>query len=187
MDIISSQYDELDDEVIPVEVVSIPEVVNEEKIKDEAIERERLKRKLEISSWAEKKRFIVNAPPTEKQLNRVFSRLKKGFPITKALKRVCSYTTWCKWREEYPELMKLEEEAREYRIEHLIEKQQEIADQVDRDRMGEIARDKLRIDALQSQIDRMDRLTQARNSKQMNNPALVPIQINVGYGRKKAN
>lgn len=188
-DLIANQYDDLDEDILPVEVVKQESVVENsyglDPAAQEALERERLKRKLEISDWAEKKRFIVNAPPTEQQLNKIFSKLKKGFPILKALKKVCSYTTWCKWREEYPVLLKMEEEAREYRIEKLMEKQQEIADQVDRDKMGQIARDKLRIDALQGQIDRFDRLTENRNNKMKGNPALVPIQINVGYGRKQ--
>lgn len=186
--IIASQYQELDEDIIPVEVVTGKrEIVSvpDKEVVEEAVERERLKRKLEITAWAEKKRLIVDAPPTEAQLNKVMKRLKKGFPILKALKRICSYTTWCRWREEYPVLMKMEEEAREYRIENLMDKQQMIADQVDRDKMGQIARDKLRIDALQSQIDRMDRLTAARNAKQSTNPALIPIQINVGYGKRK--
>ena len=150
---------------------------------DEAIERERLKRKLEVAAWAESKRLIVNAPPTPKQLNRVMSKLKKGFPLLKALKKVCSYTTWCKWREEYPELMDMENDAREYRIQTLLEEQKLLADQEGREKMGQIARDKLRMDIRQAEIDRLDRLTESRNEKFKKPGNLVPIQINVGYGK----
>ena len=150
---------------------------------DEAIERERLKRKLEVAAWAESKRLIVNAPPTPKQLNRVMSKLKKGQPLLKALKKVCSYSTWCKWREEYPELMDMENDAREYRIQTLLEEQKLLADQEGREKMGQIARDKLRMDIRQAEIDRLDRLTESRNEKFKKPGNLVPIQINVGYGK----
>ena len=183
-DLINAQYDELEEDVLPVEVVT-EKTGGLDPAAQEALDRERLKRKLEISAWAEKKRLIVDAPPTEQQLNKIFSKLRKGFPLLKALKKVCSYTTWCKWRNEYPVLAQMEEEAREYRIEHLIEEQKMLADQEGREKMGQIARDKLRMDIRQAEIDRLDRLTENRNNKNKGNPALVPIQINVGYGRKQ--
>ena len=191
IDLIEEQNNE-ESEVHEVIIPELPEdvtapVVNNVPSKntavDEAIERERLKRKLEVAAWAESKRLIVNAPPTPKQLNRVMSKLKKGQPLLKALKKVCSYSTWCKWREEYPELMDMENDAREYRIQTLLEEQKLLADQEGREKMGQIARDKLRMDIRQAEIDRLDRLTESRNEKFKKPGNLVPIQINVGYGK----
>ena len=88
----------------------------------------------------------------------------------------------------------MEEEARQRRIWELQAKQRAIADGEDidgskirpeDDTIRKITRAKLRIDTMQSEIDRYDRLTEARNGKMDKSSTLVPIQINVGYGRKQ--
>lgn len=198
-DIIANQYEELEEEVLPVEVIK-PEVhVVKEKTAlevaaDEAIERERLKRKLELAEWAEEKMLLTKAPPKDEDLEKIFDRLRRGYTLQKAIKDVCSYMTWSRWREQYPVILAMEEEARQQRIWDLQAKQQRIADgegmngkQVDddKDTMRRITRAKLRIDTYQQEINRYDRLTEMRNAKSDKNSALVPIQINVGYGRKQ--
>lgn len=198
-EIIASQYDELEDEVLPVEVIKpekaiVPQKTAMEVAADEAIERERLKRKLELSEWAENKNLITNAPPKDEDLEKIFDRLRRGFTLQKALQNICSYVTWSRWREQYPVILALEEEARQQRIWDLQEKQQRIADgegmngkmvDDDKDTMRRITRAKLRIDTYQQEINRYDRLTEMRNAKNEKNSALVPIQINIGYGRKQ--
>ena len=53
--------------------------------------------------------------------------------------------------------------------------------------MGEIARDKIQMDELQNRIDRIDRLTENRNKKNSAfGGSVIPIQINVGYGKKNS-
>lgn len=197
-EIIKEQYNELETDTLPVEVVN-GEVVDskEEGIKKaerEALEREYLKRKLEMSEWAENKKLLQGAPPTDNQLETIFDRLRRGMTLQKALKDICSYQTWCRWKEKYPVVLAMEEEARQQRIWDLQAKQQRIADgegmdgnvvSDDKDTMRRITRAKLRIDTYQQEINRYDRLTEMRNGKQEKNSTLVPIQINVGYGRKQ--
>ena len=206
-DLINSQYEELEKEIegaLPVEVVKgsevIPvatEVVTSGSQLDtpaqEAIERERLKRKLEMSAWAEELKFLNNSAPKKEYIEAIYHRLCKGFSIKDAIEDVCSYTTWRRWQKEFPVLAEMEEEARQRRIWELQEKQRKIADGEDidgrkirpeEDSMRKITRAKLRIDTMQSEIDRYDRLTEARNGKIEKSSTLVPIQINVGYGRK---
>lgn len=169
------------EETTPIEV----EVVNDHKEYSEAADKERRIRQLELAKWAEEKRLIVDAPPTPKQLNRIAKRLKKGYTILKAINRICSYTTWRKWREEYPEILALEEQAREERIELLMDKQRAVAEQEGREKMGQLGRDKMKIDTYQQEIDRLDRLTENRNKKSSAfGGSVIPIQINVGYGKK---
>ena len=199
MDIIRDQYNELESDILPVEVVQ-PEEVSDGKalaIKEAekaAVEREKLKRKLEMAEWAEEKKLLSNTPPRDEDLDKIYDRLRDGLSLQKAIKGVCSYYTWCKWKEEYPVIMAMEDEARQQRIWDLQEKQRRIADgegmngkQVDdeKDTMRRITRAKLRIDTYQQEINRYDRLTEMRNGKVEKNSTLVPIQINGGYGRKQ--
>lgn len=198
-EIIKDQYNELENDTSLSEVVEGEVVESKEeglKIAErEAIEREKLKRKLEMSEWAEEKKLLANTPPRDEDLDKIYDRLRDGKTLQMAIKGICSYYTWCKWKEEYPVVMAMEDEARQQRIWDLQAKQQRIADgeglngkQIDddKDTMRKIARAKLRIDAYQNEINRYDRLTEIRNGKIEKNPALIPIQINVGYGRKKA-
>lgn len=203
-EIINAQYEELDREVeeLPVEVVkpveeSAPLVEVHSRLDlaaQDAIERERLRRKLEVSQWAEDLKFLSKAPPKKEYIEAIYHRLCKGSTIREAIEDVCSYTTWRRWQKEYPVLLEMEEEARQRRIWELQEKQRRIADgedidgnkiRPDEDTMRKITRAKLRIDTMQSEIDRYDRLTEARNGKLQKSGNLVPIQINVGYGRKQ--
>lgn len=186
IDLLELQQDEPEEEVLPVTVVQ-PQIVDAKKEFSEAADKERRIRQLELAKWAEERRIISDAPPTPKQLQKVMKRLKKGYTLIKAIRHICSYSTWQKWREEYPEVLAMEEQAREERIDMLMDKKLALADQPNRVKMGEIARDKVHMDELQNQIDRMDRLTELRNKKKagaFGTGVAVPIQINVGYGKK---
>lgn len=153
----------------------------------EAVDIERERRRSELQFWASKQRLISNAPPTVKQLKRIHNRLKKGYTIVRAIHKVCSYTTWQKWKEDYPECAVLEEQARQEYVEDLLDKKMELAAKPGT-KMGEIARDKIQMDELQNRIDRIDRLTENRNKKSSAfGGSVIPIQINVGYGRKETN
>lgn len=188
IDLLEMQQQEPEEEPLPVTVVQpTTQMVDAKKEFSEAAEKERRIRQLELAKWAEERRIISDAPPTPKQLQKVKNRLKKGNTLIKAIRNICSYSTWQKWREEYPEVLALEEQAREERIDMLMDKKLALADQPNRVKMGEIARDKVHMDELQNQIDRMDRLTELRNKKKtgaFGTGVAVPIQINVGYGKK---
>ena len=152
----------------------------------QAVDIERERRKSELQLWASKQRLINNAPPTVKQLKKIHNRLKKGYTIVKAINKVCSYTTWQKWKEEYPECAAIEEQARQEYIEDLLDKKMALASNKGT-HMGEIARDKIQMDELQNRIDRIDRLTENRNKKNSAfGGSMIPIQINVGYGKKNS-
>lgn len=178
---------------LEVEVVQVPAAVDYSKAvqehKEEALEAvdmERELRKSELQMWASKQRLISNAPPTVKQLKRIHKRLKKGYTIIKAINKICSYPTWQKWKEEYPEVSAIEEQARQEYVESLLDEKLKLANQPERTKMGEIARDKIHMDELQNRIDRIDRLTEIRNKKSsaFGGGNVIPIQINVGYGKK---
>lgn len=182
------QREPLEIEVVPAgpaqDVYSLAAKEEKEQLQT-AVAMERELRQSELQQWASKQRLINNAPPTVKQLNRIHKRLKKGCTIVKAIKKVCSYTTWCKWKENYPEVAALEEQARVEYVESLMDQKLALANQPDRTKMGEIARDKIHMDELQNRIDRIDRLTEIRNKKNSTfGGSVIPIQINVGYGKK---
>lgn len=151
----------------------------------QAVDMERERRKSELQFWASKQRLINNAPPTVKQLKRIHNRLKKGYTIVRAIRKICSYTTWQKWKEEFPEVAAVEEQARQEYIEDLLDKKMALAANPGT-KMGEIARDKIQMDEIQNRIDRIDRLTEIRNKKNsaFGGGSVIPIQINVGYGKK---
>ena len=138
-----------------------------------------------IAKWAEKKKiFNGTKPPEEKQLNRIFKKLKKGLPIVKAIKGVCSMPTWNKWKQEFPEVAAMEEQANAEAIDRMLDKKEQLAANPGT-HMGEIARDKVQMDELQNRIDRIDRLTDVRNNKNSGFAGnLMPIQINFGFGKK---
>lgn len=153
----------------------------------EVVDEERERRRSELQVWAQKQRIITDAPPTQKQLKKIYNRLKKGCTIVKAINKVCSVTTWNKWKQEYPEVAAIEEQAHAQYIESLQELKMRLASKSGT-KMGEIARDKLQIDELDKQIDRIDRLTENRNKKSSAfGGSMIPIQINVGYGNKKTS
>ena len=130
----------------------------------EALDAQRQKRKAELAAWAEKRKIIVNAPPTTKQLNSIYKKLKKGVPLLRAIRKVCSYPTWQKWKEEYEEVAAIEEQANKEYVELMLEEKLALS-QKKGTHMGEIARDKIQMDELQNRIDRIDRLTENHNSK----------------------
>ena len=161
-------------------------VLSDNELASQAAQKEMELRKLEMAEWAEKKK-ILKGQPKIKELNRVWNKLRKGYPLVKALRGVVSVATWHKWREEYPEIAAMETQCREERVEYLQERIKNVAEQENRTRVGEVSRDKLMIDAYQSEIDRLDRLTQVRNNQLKTNGFGVvnPIQINFSFGKKK--
>lgn len=179
IDIIEREEDN-DNEIIEAIVLNNDSAI----IAKEQVEKERQVRAMEIRQWAESKR-IINGIPDKRGLTRVWARLRKGYKLARAVKGICSLTTWSKWRIQYPEIAAMEEQCREERIARLQEEMLEIADNPDRDKMGQTTRDRLRIDVRQQEIDRLDRLTEIRNeqTKQKGFTA-VPIQINVKYGKE---
>lgn len=190
---LNKRYGNEDEVISEAEVVEEKEVHNpvviidnkRENIKDElndAIDEQIRIRKLELATWAESK-GILKGVPTIEDLESVWLKLKAGKTLKKAIEKVCSYSTWCKWRKEYPEIAAMEEECRQARISRLEEEMMAIADQSDRTRMGEVSRDKLMIETRAREVERLDRLTENRISKVT--PSMVPIQINVGYGKKE--
>ena len=154
-------------------------------IEREGIELARKQAVERIAKWAEKKKiFNGTKPPEDKQLNRIFKKLKKGLPIVKAIKGVCSMPTWNKWKTEFPEVAAMEEQANAEAIDRMLDKKEQLAANPGT-KMGEIARDKVQMDELQNRIDRIDRLTDIRNNKNSGFAGnLMPIQINFGFGKK---
>lgn len=158
--------------------------VSDSDIATEVARREMELRKLEMAEWAEKKK-ILKGTPKIKELNRVWKKLRKGYSLVKALKGVVSVATWHKWREEYPEIAAMETQCREDRVDYLQDKIKSIAEQTERTKMGEVSRDKLMIDAYQTEIDRIDRLTANRLEDMKKHSSgvtnLTPIQINFAF------
>lgn len=149
-------------------------------------------RKMELAVWAEKKNIFKGAPKI-KELNRVWKKLKKGVPLVRAIKGVCSYTSWRTWREQYPEILAMEEQCREERIAFLQDESLRIASDMDRTRMGEVSRDKLLIDTMQNEINRYDRLTEMRMKMfESATPAAVqnaieaPFEVTVTFVKPKS-
>ena len=171
---------------VSVSTPIVAQVVSDNELASQAAQKEMELRKLEMAEWAEKKK-ILKGQPKIKELNRVWNKLRKGYPLVKALRGVVSVATWHKWREEYPEIAAMETQCREERVEYLQERIKNVAEQENRTRVGEVSRDKLMIDAYQSEIDRLDRLTQVRNNQLKTNGFGVvnPIQINLAFGKKK--
>ena len=91
-EIIKEQYNELESDTLPVEVVNGEVVDTEEegikKAEREAVEREKLKRKLEMSEWAEEKKLLSNTPPRDEDLDKIYGRLRDGLSLQKAIKGV---------------------------------------------------------------------------------------------------
>lgn len=200
------EYLDSDENIPEVEVVSNPvpvvstvsptfthqnqqlPVMTTDDIASEVAKREMELRKLEMAEWAEKKK-ILKGTPKIKELNRVWKKLRKGYSLVKALRGVVSVATWHKWREEYPEIAAMETQCREDRVDYLQDKIKSIAEQTERTKMGEVSRDKLMIDAYQTEIDRIDRLTANRLEDMKKHSSgvtnLTPIQINFAFKKKK--
>lgn len=194
-DMSQEEYLDSDENIPEVEVVSTTPTqsntqlaVSDSDIASEVARREMELRKLEMAEWAEKKK-ILKGTPKIKELNRVWKKLRKGYSLVKALKGVVSVATWHKWREEYPEIAAMETQCREDRVDYLQDKIKSIAEQTERTKMGEVSRDKLMIDAYQTEIDRIDRLTANRLEDMKKHSTgvtnLTPIQINFAFRKKK--
>lgn len=200
MDIFDLESIHEEDEDIGSGIIEVPEediVIEKEEKKEEkkelvsndkqiellndAVKNEERIRRMELATWAESKGILKGVPKID-DLELVWAALKAGKPLKKAIERVCSYSTWVKWRREYPEIAAMEEECRFQRCARLEEEMQQIADQTDRTRMGEVSRDRLMIDARMKELDRLDKLTESRMNKEPS--TMVPIQINVAYGKE---
>ena len=162
----------------------LAEAQKAKEIEQEGIELARKQAVERIAAWAAKKKiFNGTKPPEEKQLNRIFKKLKQGLPTIKAIKGVCSLPTWNKWKEQFPEVAAMEEHANAVAIDKMLDEKRALS-QRPGTKMGEIARDKVQMDEIQNNIDRIDRLTENRNKKSSAfGGGLMPIQINVGYGK----
>ena len=147
-----------------------------------AVEEEARVRRLEIASWAESK-GIVKGVPTVEELETVWIRLQAGKTIKEAIKKICCYATWCKWRKEIPEVAMIEEEARYLYTQRIEEETKKIASQADRTKMGEVGRDRLWVETNFKLLERQDRLTENRMKNESSAISLTPIQINVEYGK----
>jgi len=190
-ELLENNNEEQDNEAV-VEAVVVNN--NDALITQEAYEREVIRRKLDMSRWAEQKGMIYKAPPKTSDLEKVYTKLREGKTIEQAIDGICSYYTWRKWREEYEEIAALEEDARNKMIADYQERQRKLADGLDldsqqttaqNDSRRKIDRARLQIETLQKQIERVDRLTEARMNLEKKSATIVPIQINVEYGKPK--
>ena len=77
----------------------------------------------------------------------------------------------------------MEEDAREWRKNRLSIEAMRIADMPDREKMGQNTRDNMRINTRLAEIARIDKLTEIRNNKNQIPNNVIPIQINVKYGK----
>lgn len=149
----------------------------------EFVENKKKQLEEDLEIWAYRK-GLLGGVPNIKRMSRVWDRLRRGLPLLKALQGVMSYTAWRTLAKEYPVLKEMEESCREYRIEKLQEEMRGIADRPERTRMGETARDRLMVEVRQKEMDRLDRLTEARMAQEQTKGPIIPIQINVGYGKE---
>jgi hypothetical protein len=166
--------------------INIPAKATDNEIREKVISEERRIRELEIAVWAENEK-LLGGDPTQAVLKEVYERLKDGKTLVEALEGICGISLWNKWRKDYPVVVAIEEQARMEYSHKLEQEILNIADQRERTRMGEVNRDKMMIEARQSIIDRNDRLTEARMKAQQgigSAGAVVPVQINVKYGKE---
>lgn len=164
--------------------VMIPVESTEQEMKEKVVSEERRIRELEIAVWAENQK-LLGGEPTAEVLKEVYERLVSGKTLVEALDGICGIKLWTEWRKEYPVVLAIEEQARAEYSNKLEKEILAIADQRDRTRMGEVSRDKTMIEARQRIIDRNDRLTEARlNAQSAIGGAVVPVQINVKYGKE---
>lgn len=165
--------------------INIPDNPTELEVREKVTDEERRIRELEIAVWAENEK-LLGGEPSQAVLKEVYERLSSGKTLVEALEGICSYPLWSKWRKEYPVVAAIEEQARAAYSDKLEKEILSIADQRERTRMGEVSRDKTMIEARQRIIDRNDRLTEARLKAQqgLNSGTVVPVQINVKYGKE---
>lgn len=166
--------------------INVPVKATEAELQEKVISEERRIRELEIAVWAENEK-LLGGEPTAAILKEVYERLVSGKTLLEALDGICGIKLWEQWRRDYPVVVAIEEQARAAYSDKLEREILAIADQRERNRMGEVSRDKLMIEARQRVIDRNDRLTEARlKANQTNNlpGAVVPVQINVKYGKE---
>ena len=97
-------------EVIPAEVEESATALAKREAMQELVE----KRKKEIEEWA-LRRGIQKGVPDQEDIEKISRRLRKGKSITDSIKGVCSHSTWRRWKEQYPALEEMEEDAREWR------------------------------------------------------------------------
>lgn len=165
-------------EVIPAEVEESATALAKQQAMQELVE----KRKKEIEEWA-LRRGIQKGVPDQEDIEKISRRLRKGKSITDSIKGVCSHSTWRRWKEQYPALEEMEEDAREWRKNRLSIEAMRIADMPDREKMGQNTRDNMRINTRLAEIARIDKLTEIRNNKNQIPNNVIPIQINVKYGK----
>lgn len=166
--------------------IIVPTEPTEQEMKEKVISEERRIRELEIAVWAENQK-LLGGEPTADILKEVYERLVAGKTLVEALDGICGIKLWTEWRKTYPAVLAIEEQARAEYSNRLEKEILSIADQRDRTRFGEVNRDKVMIDARQRIIDRNDRLTEARLNAQKaigSGGAVVPVQINVKYGKE---
>jgi hypothetical protein len=138
-------------------------------------------RRAEILAWCYEKTNTKVLARTE--LNRIYLNLRHGKSEVESIRGIVSYPTWKKYKEENPELKEMVEAAVEYRLNKLQDKQMAIADQPDRSRVGETARDRLIVDVLDKAIEREGRLAE-RLGKQKTS-GNVQIAVVIGKGEEK--
>lgn len=196
---LNEEFEEEDYPVIEAEVLSpedtalvaLPKEADDEKLSiserravvKEFVDNKKKKLEEELELWAYKK-GLLGGVPNIKRMSKIWERLRKGQTLLKALKGIMSYTTWRSLAKEYPVLKEMEESCREYRIEKLQEEMRYIADRPERTKMGETARDRLMVEIRQKEMERLDRLTEARMAQDNSKAPIIPIQINVGYGKE---
>lgn len=165
--------------------INIPDNPTIEEIREKVTDEQRRIRELEIAVWAENQK-LLGGEPSVVVLKEVYERLASGKTLVDALDGICGINLWSKWRESYPVVAAIEEQARAEYSDKLEKEILRIADQRERSRFGEVSRDKLMIDARQRIIDRNDRLTEARLKAQqgLSGSTVVPVQINVKYGKE---
>lgn len=166
--------------------INVPVEATDNELKEKVISEERRIRELEIAVWAENEK-LLGGDPTQAVLKEVYERLCDGKTLLEALDGICGIKLWEQWRKDYPVVVAIEEQARAVYSDKLEKEILNIADQRERTRMGEVSRDKLMIEARQRVIERNDRLTEARIKAELgkNVPgAVVPVQINVKYGKE---
>ena len=172
------QDEDREADIIPVEVEESATALAKRQAIDELVAR----RKKEIEAWALRK-GIQKGIPDQEDIEKISRRLRKGKSLTDAIKGVCSHSTWRRWKEAFPALEEVEEDAREWRKNRLSIEAMRIADMPDREKMGQNTRDNMRINTRLAEIARIDKLTEIRNNKNQIPNNVIPIQINVKYGK----
>ena len=178
------------DDVVNVEVVNEPSkdiVVGSEKdvirgVAPEIVKQLTEEKYRQISLWIKSNNYGLKSLErlNEVAIRKIFYKLMRGKSETTAIKGFCTWSTWCKLKDSDPEVRSIVEAAINYRKEKLSEEMLKIADQPDRTRVGEVARDKLMIDVRDREISRLDGVS-SRLEKDKNGTPIVPIQFNLNF------